>query len=44
MTGAVAKAFSVTAGTTTSRLDRLERAGYIECSIAPVNQAASRSR
>ena len=44
MTGAVAKAFRVTAGTTTSRLDRLERAGYIECSIAPETRPASRSR
>ena len=38
--GQLAKAFRVTAGTMTSRLDRLERAGYIERAIAPGNRAS----
>ena len=38
--GQLAKAFRVTAGTMTSRLDRLERAGYIERSIAAGNRAS----
>ena len=38
--GQLAKAFRVTAGTMTSRLDRLERAGYIERTIAPGNRAS----
>lgn len=38
--GQLAKAFQVTAGTMTSRLDRLERAGYIDRSIAPGNRAS----
>src|SRR5262249_2723420 len=38
--GRLAKAFQVTAGTMTSRLDRLERAGYIDRSIAPGNRAS----
>jgi DNA-binding MarR family transcriptional regulator len=38
--GQLAKAFRVTAGTMTSRLDRLERAGYIERSIASGNRAS----
>jgi DNA-binding MarR family transcriptional regulator len=38
--GRLAKAFRVTAGTMTSRLDRLERAGYIERAIAPGNRAS----
>jgi DNA-binding MarR family transcriptional regulator len=38
--GQLAKAFQVTAGTMTSRLDRLERAGYIERAIAPGNRAS----
>ena len=38
--GQLAKAFRVTAGTMTSRLDRLERAGYIERGIAPGNRAS----
>jgi DNA-binding MarR family transcriptional regulator len=33
--GQLAKAFQVTAGTMTSRLDRLERAGYLSRSIVP---------
>src|SRR6266567_2766024 len=40
--GQLAKAFQVTAGTMTSRLDRLERAGYIDRSIAPGNRASVR--
>lgn len=36
--GQLAKAFRVTAGTMTSRLDRLERAGYIDRSIDPGNR------
>ena len=38
--GRLAKAFQVTAGTMTSRLDRLERAGYIDRTIAPGNRAS----
>jgi DNA-binding MarR family transcriptional regulator len=38
--GQLAKAFRVTAGTMTSRLDRLERAGYIHRGIAPGNRAS----
>ena len=38
--GQLAKAFQVTAGTMTSRLDRLERAGYIDRSIAPGNRSS----
>ena len=37
--GQLAKAFHVTAGTMTSRLDRLERAGYIARQIDPGNRA-----
>jgi DNA-binding MarR family transcriptional regulator len=36
--GQLAQAFHVTAGTMTSRLDRLERAGYIDRSIDPGNR------
>jgi DNA-binding MarR family transcriptional regulator len=36
--GYLAKAFQVTAGTMTSRLDRLERAGYINRSTDPGNR------
>ncbi|MGH3206863.1 MAG: MarR family winged helix-turn-helix transcriptional regulator [Trebonia sp.] len=36
----LAKAFYVTAGTMTSRLDRLERAGYLSRGIAAGNQAS----
>jgi DNA-binding MarR family transcriptional regulator len=36
----LAKYFQVTAGTMSSRLDRLERAGYIDRSIAPGNRAS----
>jgi DNA-binding MarR family transcriptional regulator len=42
--GQLAKAFQVTAGTMTSRLDRLERAGYIDRSIAPGNRASIKVR
>lgn len=38
--GLMAKAFHVTAGTMTSRLDRLGRAGYIDRSIDPGNRAS----
>jgi DNA-binding MarR family transcriptional regulator len=38
--GQLARAFQVTAGTMTSRLDRLERAGYISRTIAPGNRAS----
>ena len=38
--GQLAKYFQVTAGTMSSRLDRLERAGYIDRSIAPGNRAS----
>jgi DNA-binding MarR family transcriptional regulator len=38
--GQLAKAFHVTAGTMTSRLDRLERAGYLSRSIDPDNRAS----
>ena len=38
--GQLAKYFQVTAGTMTSRLDRLERAGYIDRSMAPGNRAS----
>jgi DNA-binding MarR family transcriptional regulator len=38
--GQLAKAFQVTAGTMTSRLDRLERAGYLGRSIIPGNRAS----
>ena len=38
--GQLAKAFYVTAGTMTSRLDRLERAGYLSRSIDPRNRAS----
>ena len=38
--GQLAKAFYVTAGTMTSRLDRLERAGYLSRSIDPGNRAS----
>jgi DNA-binding MarR family transcriptional regulator len=38
--GLLAKAFHVTAGTMTSRLDRLQRAGYIDRSIAPGNRTS----
>jgi DNA-binding MarR family transcriptional regulator len=40
--GQLAKAFQVTAGTMTSRLDRLERAGYLSRSIVPGNRASIR--
>jgi DNA-binding MarR family transcriptional regulator len=36
--GQLAKAFHVTAGTMTSRLDRLERAGYIDRRVDPGNR------
>jgi DNA-binding MarR family transcriptional regulator len=36
--GQLAKAFQITAGSMTSRLDRLERAGYIERRIDPGNR------
>jgi DNA-binding MarR family transcriptional regulator len=38
--GLLAKAFHITAGTMTGRLDRLERAGYIDRSFAPGNRAS----
>ena len=38
--GQLARAFQVTAGTMTSRLDRLERAGYVHRSIATGNRAS----
>ena len=38
--GQLAKYFQVTAGTMSSRLDRLERAGYIDRSIDPRNRAS----
>jgi|SRR5215472_8470134 len=38
--GQLAKAFHVTAGTMTSRLDRLERAGYLSRTIDPGNRAS----
>lgn len=38
--GQLAKAFQVTAGTMTSRLDRLQRAGYVDRSIDPGNRAS----
>lgn len=36
--GRLAKAFQITAGSMTSRLDRLERGGYIERRVAPGNR------
>jgi DNA-binding MarR family transcriptional regulator len=36
--GQLAQAFDVTAGTMTSRLDRLERSGYIDRSVDPGNR------
>jgi DNA-binding MarR family transcriptional regulator len=38
--GQLAKAFQVTAGTMTSRLDRLERTGYLSRSMVPGNRAS----
>jgi DNA-binding MarR family transcriptional regulator len=40
--GQLAKAFHVTAGTMTSRLDRLQRAGYVDRSIDPGNRVSIR--
>jgi DNA-binding MarR family transcriptional regulator len=42
--GLLAKAFHVTAGTMTSRLDRLERSGYTDRSIDPGNRASIKVR
>jgi DNA-binding MarR family transcriptional regulator len=36
--GELAKQFQITAGSVTARLDRLERAGYLERSVDPANR------